>query len=49
MERPEHVVHVSYAWRKSGRATNGRALQWCLERMESPVTRAALLGERRGP
>ncbi|MEO8134456.1 MAG: LysR family transcriptional regulator [Betaproteobacteria bacterium] len=47
VERPEHQIQVSYAWRKSGRASQGRALQWWLERMQSPVTRAALLGGRR--
>jgi DNA-binding transcriptional LysR family regulator len=45
--RPEHQVHVSYAWRKNSRPGEGRALQWWLARLESPVTRAALLGERR--
>ena len=47
VERPEQQVHVSYAWRKSGRPGQGRALQWWLTRVQSPVTRAALLGERR--
>jgi DNA-binding transcriptional LysR family regulator len=44
VERPEQQVHVSYAWR--GRPSQGRALQWWLERLQSSVTRAALLGER---
>jgi len=48
VERPEQQIHVSHAWRKSGRAGPGRALQWWLERLQSPVTRAALLGERPG-
>jgi DNA-binding transcriptional LysR family regulator len=47
VERPEHQAQVSYAWRKIGQPSQGRALQWWLARMESPVTRAALLGERR--
>ena len=47
VERPEQQIQVSYAWRKSGRPGQGRALQWWLARMQSPVTRAALLGERR--
>ncbi len=47
VERPEQQVQVSYAWRKSGRPSQGRALQWWLTQMQSPVTRAALLGERR--
>ena len=46
VERPEQKIQVSYAWRKSGRPSQGRALQWWLAQMQSPVTRAALLGER---
>lgn len=46
VDRPEPQVHVSYAWRKSGRPGEARALQWWLEQLASPVTRAALLGER---
>ncbi len=48
VERPEHKIPLSYAWRKGDRPERGRALQWWLQRMQSPVTRAALLGERRG-
>jgi DNA-binding transcriptional LysR family regulator len=44
--RPEHHVDVSYAWRTSGRRSEGRALQWWLDRLQSPVTRAALLAGR---
>jgi DNA-binding transcriptional LysR family regulator len=47
VERPGQQVQVSYAWRKNGRPSHGRALQWWLAQMQSPVTRAALLGERR--
>jgi DNA-binding transcriptional LysR family regulator len=47
VERPEQQIQVNYAWRKSGRPSQGRALQWWLAQMQSPVTRAALLGERR--
>lgn len=47
VERPEHQVHVCYAWRKVGRTGQGRALQWWLGQLKSPVTRAALLGESR--
>lgn len=47
VERPEQQIHVSYAWRRSARSGLGRALQWWLTRMQSPVTRAALLGEHR--
>ena len=46
VERPEQRIQVSYAWRTSGRPSQGRALQWWLTQMQSPVTRAALLGER---
>lgn len=47
VERPEHRIPLSYAWRKGERSERGRALQWWLQRLQSPVTRAALLGERR--
>ena len=47
VERAEHQVQVSYAWRKVGRPGEGRALQWWLTQLQTPITRAALLGERR--
>ena len=46
VERAEQQIQVSYAWRKGGRSSQGRALQWWLARLQSRVTRAALLGER---
>jgi DNA-binding transcriptional LysR family regulator len=46
VDRPEQQIQVTYAWRKSGRAGEGRALQWWLGQMQAPITRAALLGER---
>jgi DNA-binding transcriptional LysR family regulator len=46
VERSEQRVQVCYAWRKSAKGTQGRAMQWWLEQLKSPVTRAALLGER---
>jgi len=46
VERPEYQAQVSYAWRKSGKTGQGRALQWWLEQLQSSVTRSALLGER---
>ncbi len=46
VERPSLDVHASYAWRRSGRAGEGPALKWWLERLQSLVTRAALLGAR---
>ena len=47
VERAEQQIQVSYAWRKSGKPGQGRALQWWLAHLQSRVTRAALLGERR--
>lgn len=49
VERVEHQIQSSYAWRKSGPAGPGRALQWWLDQLRSVVTRSALLGERRRP
>ena len=49
VERPDQQVQVSYAWRKGGRPSQGRALQWWLAQMQSSITRAALLGERHKP
>jgi DNA-binding transcriptional LysR family regulator len=42
-ERATRVVHPSYAWRGGKGATQGKALQWWLQQLESPATRAALL------
>ncbi|MCX7150603.1 MAG: LysR family transcriptional regulator [Rhodocyclales bacterium] len=49
VERSERQIQVSYAWRKSGKPGQGRALQWWLAQLKSPVTRGALLGEHRSP
>jgi DNA-binding transcriptional LysR family regulator len=46
VERAQQQVQSSYAWRKSGKAGHGRALQWWLDQLQSPVTRSALLGGR---
>jgi DNA-binding transcriptional LysR family regulator len=46
VDRPEHQVQASYAWRKGDRPDQGRALQWWLGRLQSPLTRQALLGQR---
>lgn len=43
VERAEHQVHASYAWRKTPTASRGRALQWWLDNLESPHTRQALM------
>jgi DNA-binding transcriptional LysR family regulator len=47
VERADHKLHFCYAWRDSGKAGQGRALQWWLEQMQSAVSRAALLDARR--
>ena len=41
--RPARKLRVHYAWTTSGHARPGRALQWWLEKLASPTTRAALL------
>ena len=46
-ERAKRTVAIHYAWRTSKSATTGRAMQWWLQQLESPTTRAALL-ERHG-
>jgi DNA-binding transcriptional LysR family regulator len=43
VERAEHQVHTSYAWRRTAPAARGRALQWWLEQLEHGHTRAALM------
>ncbi|EYC51673.1 LysR family transcriptional regulator [Hylemonella gracilis str. Niagara R] len=49
-ERSQRVVRTSYVWRGNsapGQAMgqgSGRALQWWLQQLDSPTTRAALLG-----
>ena len=48
VERPERVIRVSYAWRGTTKAAQGRALQWWLHQLETPATRAALLVQHRG-
>lgn len=46
LERSTQQIQSSYAWRKRSKAEPGRALQWWLEQLQRPVTRAALLGAR---
>ncbi len=43
VERTEHQVHVSYAWRKAPTASRGRALQWWLDKLAHAPTRQALI------
>jgi DNA-binding transcriptional LysR family regulator len=45
VQRTTRLVKLTYAWRES--ATPGRALQWWLGQLESPVTRRALLEQHR--
>ena len=47
-ERPQRQVPVSFAWRGATTSQQGRALQWWLQQLESPKTRAALLEQHRG-
>ena len=42
-ERGQRLVAIHYAWRGAQASTRGRALQWWLDQLESPTTRAALL------
>jgi molybdate transport repressor ModE-like protein len=44
LERPDMVVRVAYAWRKTPVAVRGRALDWWQEQLEQPRTREALMG-----
>ena len=48
-ERAQRHVTIHYAWRCDKAATQGRALQWWLQQLESPATREALLERHRGP
>ncbi|BDT67344.1 HTH-type transcriptional regulator YhaJ [Comamonadaceae bacterium OS-1] len=43
VERPNRILRISYAWRAEASGTHGRALQWWLQQLKSPATRAALL------
>ena len=47
-ERSQRVADLHYAWRGGKTATQGRALQWWLQHLDSPTTRAALLEQHRG-
>ncbi len=41
--RPERTIRMHYAWGGPGFVAPGRALQWWLGQLQSPVTRSALL------
>jgi DNA-binding transcriptional LysR family regulator len=47
-QAPPRVVSVNYAWRQGSKTSQGRALQWWLNTLASPVTRSALLQQHRG-
>ena len=49
LDRPARIYKVGYAWRGGAASTAGRALQWWLQQLESPTTRAALLDRPHGP
>ena len=46
-DRSERHVPIHYAWRGGKAGTQGRALQWWLQQLESPATRSALLENHR--
>lgn len=46
VERAERHIQISYAWRNTQGNAPGRAMQWWLAQLASPVTRAALIGVR---
>jgi DNA-binding transcriptional LysR family regulator len=48
INRAQRLVRVNYAWRQARESGLGRALQWWLNQLESPATRAALLERHRG-
>lgn len=48
VQRPARMPRFSYAWRTSGHAPPGRALQWWLAQLERPATRTALLERKQG-
>jgi DNA-binding transcriptional LysR family regulator len=48
MARPQRVVSVHYAWRRTPQEGQGRALQWWLAQLAQPATRAALLERHQG-
>lgn len=49
VSRAARTTRLSYAWCDFGKRTRGRALQWWLTQLQSPVTRRALLHEHRAP
>ncbi|MFD0666364.1 LysR substrate-binding domain-containing protein [Ramlibacter sp. MAHUQ-53] len=49
VRRPDRLTRTSYAWRDTGGLGPGLALQWWLDRLETPATRRALLDRPGGP
>ncbi|MBX3588081.1 MAG: LysR family transcriptional regulator [Ramlibacter sp.] len=49
VERASRLVRVGYAWRSGATPSQGRALAWWLQQLESPATRTALLERHQGP
>lgn len=45
VQRPTRKAMMRYGWRTPSAGHTGRALQWWLEQLASPVTRSALLGQ----
>ena len=43
VQRPQRKVQISYMWRQAPQQAPGRALQWWLTQLQSPLTRQALL------
>lgn len=41
--RPTRQVRIRYGWKKPSNGSLGKAMQWWLEQLESPVTQQALL------
>jgi len=48
VSRVARTTRLSYAWCDFGKRTRGRALQWWLTQLQSPVTRRALLENHHG-
>ena len=44
VEQPARIARVAYAWRAASNGQTGRALQWWLDQLKHPATRAALSG-----
>jgi DNA-binding transcriptional LysR family regulator len=45
VEQPNRIARLAYAWRAAANGQTGRALQWWLDHLKHPATRAALSGD----